>query len=58
MQLSRFLGLRVVDAAGHRVGTVVDVRLSISGDLQHDPSTPRVVGLIVSPRDEVIVSRL
>ncbi len=44
-----FLGLRVVDAAGHRVGTVVDVRLSISGDLQHDPSTPRVVGLIVSP---------
>jgi sporulation protein YlmC with PRC-barrel domain len=50
MQLSRFLGLRVVDAAGHRVGTVVDVRLSISGDLQHDPSTPRVVGLIVSPR--------
>jgi hypothetical protein len=28
----------------------VDVRLSISGDLQNDPSTPRVVGLIVSPR--------
>jgi sporulation protein YlmC with PRC-barrel domain len=50
MQLSRFLGLRVVDAAGHRVGTVVDVRLSISGDLQHDPSAPRIVGLIVSPR--------
>ena len=44
MQLSRFLGLRVVDAAGHRVGTVVDVRLSISGDLHHDPSTPRLWG--------------
>jgi hypothetical protein len=41
---------KLVDAVGHRVGTVVDVRLSISGDLQNDPSTPRVVGLIVSPR--------
>ena len=50
MQLSRFLGLRVVDAGGHPVGTVVDVRLTISGDLQHNPSTPRVLGLIVSPR--------
>jgi hypothetical protein len=41
---------KLVDAVGHRVGTVVDVRLSISGDLQNDPSTPRVVGLVVSPR--------
>jgi sporulation protein YlmC with PRC-barrel domain len=50
MRLSRFLGLPVVDAGGHPVGTVVDVRLTISGDLQDNPSTPRVLGLVVSPR--------
>ena len=48
MQLSKFLGLRVVDAGNHPVGTVVDVRLTISGDLQHYPSIPRVQGLVVS----------
>jgi hypothetical protein len=52
MQLSRFLGLRVIDAGNHRVGTVVDVRLAISGDLQHNPPTPRVLGLIISPHTE------
>ena len=52
LQLSEFLGLRVLDAGNHRVGTVVDVRLTISGDLQHNPSTPRVLGLVVSPRTE------
>jgi sporulation protein YlmC with PRC-barrel domain len=50
MQLSRFLGLRVVDAGNHPVGTVTDVRLAIGGDLRHDPSTPRVLGLVISPR--------
>jgi sporulation protein YlmC with PRC-barrel domain len=50
MRLSRFLGLPVADAGGHPVGTVVDVRLTISGDLKDKPSTPRVLGLIVSPR--------
>lgn len=50
MQLSRFLGLRVIDAAQHPVGTVVDVRLAISGDPEHDPPMPRVLGLVISPR--------
>ncbi len=52
MQLSRFLGLRVVDAANHPVGTVIDVRLTIGGDVQHNPSTPRVLGLVISPRTQ------
>jgi sporulation protein YlmC with PRC-barrel domain len=50
MQLSKLLGLRVVDAGNHPVGAVTDVRLSIGGDLAHDPYTPRVLGLVVSPR--------
>jgi hypothetical protein len=50
MQLSEFLGLRVVDAANHRVGTVIDVRLAISGDVQHNPPPPRMFGLVISPR--------
>ena len=50
MLLSRLLGVRVVDAASHPVGTVVDVRLTIDGDPEHDPPTPRVLGLVVSPR--------
>jgi sporulation protein YlmC with PRC-barrel domain len=50
MQLSRLLGLRVIDAGSHSVGTVVDVRLAIVGDPGHDPPTPRVVGLVISPR--------
>ncbi|MFI5509537.1 PRC-barrel domain-containing protein [Mycobacterium sp. NPDC051804] len=50
MQLSKLLGLDVVDAGSHRVGTVVDVRLVISGDPYDDPPTPRVLGLVISPR--------
>jgi sporulation protein YlmC with PRC-barrel domain len=50
MQLSRFLGLRVIDAAQHPVGTVVDVRLTMTGDPEHDPAAPRVLGLVISPR--------
>src|SRR5215218_4220842 len=49
MQLSKVLGLRVVDAGSHPVGTVVDVRLVVSGDPHDDPPTPRVLGLIISP---------
>jgi sporulation protein YlmC with PRC-barrel domain len=44
MQLSRLLGLRVIDAAQHPVGTVVDVRLSLTGQ------RPQVLGLVISPR--------
>lgn len=49
MQLSEFLGLRVIDAAQHTVGTVVDVRLAVTGDLDQDAAAPRVLGLVVSP---------
>lgn len=49
MQLSSLLGLRVVDAGSHRLGTVIDVRLVTSGDPADDPPAPRVLGIIVSP---------
>ncbi|WP_231983418.1 PRC-barrel domain-containing protein [Mycobacterium sp. 852002-51961_SCH5331710] len=49
MRLSELLGLRVVDAGNHRVGTVIDVRLATSGDPTDDPPAPRVLGLVVSP---------
>ncbi|HTI77028.1 MAG TPA: hypothetical protein VL634_18670 [Mycobacterium sp.] len=50
MLLSELLGLRVVDAGSHPVGTVVDVRLTVAGDPERDPPKPRVLGLVVSPR--------
>ena len=50
MQLSKLLGRRVIDAAQHTVGTVVDVRLAVAGDLEHDPAAPQVLGLVISPR--------
>jgi hypothetical protein len=50
MQLSKLLGLRVIDAAQHPVGTVVDVRLVLSGDPEEDPPAPRMLGLVISPR--------
>ena len=49
MQLSKFLGRRVIDAAQHPVGTVIDVRLAMTGDPEHDPDAPRVLGLVISP---------
>jgi sporulation protein YlmC with PRC-barrel domain len=50
MQLSKLLGLRVIDAGHHTVGTVVDVRLTFTGDPQDNPPAPRVQGLVISPR--------
>jgi sporulation protein YlmC with PRC-barrel domain len=50
MQLSKLLGLRVVDAGHHPVGTVVDVRLAFTGDARDNPPAPRVQGLVISPR--------
>ena len=50
MQLSRLLGVSVIDAGQHRVGTVIDVRLALTGDPQHNPPRPRVLGLVISPR--------
>ncbi|GFG51756.1 hypothetical protein [Mycolicibacterium agri] len=46
------MGLRVIDAGSHAVGTVIDVRLVIAGDLQNDPPVPRIFGLVISPRTE------
>jgi len=50
MQLSEPLGCTVRDAGSHEVGTVVDVRLDVTGDLDDSPSAPTLFGLIVSPR--------
>lgn len=49
MRLSELLGLRVIDAGSHPVGTVVDIRLTVAGDPSQDPPTPRLLGLIISP---------
>lgn len=50
MLVSELLGHAVEDLSGHRVGTVIDVRLVIEGDLDHDPGEPHILGLVVSPR--------
>lgn len=50
MQLSELLGLQVTDATAQHVGTVVDVRVSVDGDLNDSPSTPILFGLVISPR--------
>lgn len=50
MQLSKLLGLKVIDAGHHPVGTVIDVRLAIAGDRADHPPTPRIAGLVISPR--------
>lgn len=49
MQLSNLLGLEVLDAGHHRVGTVIDVRLTIDGARTDNPPSPRLTGLVVSP---------
>ncbi len=50
MQLSELLGLDVRDATAQRIGTVVDVRLAVGGDLDDNPDIPVLFGLVVSPR--------
>jgi hypothetical protein len=50
VQLSELLGLDVLDAAAQRIGTVVDVRLTVDGDLDDNPTPPMLFGLLVSPR--------
>ncbi|MCW2557291.1 MAG: hypothetical protein JWP55_1255 [Mycobacterium sp.] len=50
MQLSELLGLDVLDATAQRLGTIVDVRLAITGDLDDNPDTPTLFGLVISPR--------
>ncbi len=50
MQLSEILGLAVLDAEASRVGTVVDVRVLVRGDLDESPEPPQLFGLVVSPR--------
>ena len=52
MQLSELLALPVCDAAGRQVGTVVDVRLVIDGDLDDRPDEPTLFGLIISPHTQ------
>ena len=50
MQLSELLGLDVLDATAQRVGTVVDVRLAVDGNLDDKPDSPVLFGLVVNPR--------
>jgi hypothetical protein len=50
MQLSELLGCTVRDAGSHEVGTVVDVGLAVSGDLDDSSSAPTIFGLVISPR--------
>jgi hypothetical protein len=51
MQLSEILGLPVRDAGSEPVGTVVDVRLTTSMR-DEEPTTPTVLGLVISPRTQ------
>jgi hypothetical protein len=50
VQLSELLNREVIDAHAKRVGTVVDVRLAVDGDLTDSPSAPILFGLLISPR--------
>lgn len=51
MILSDVLGADVVDAEGRRVGRLVDVRFRLEG--AGDPSAPRMIGVLVSPRSAI-----
>lgn len=46
MQLSRLLGVAVLDADEQKVGTVIDVRLLVEDEADREPT---VVGFVVSP---------
>jgi sporulation protein YlmC with PRC-barrel domain len=50
MILSELLGAAVVDAAGERIGSVIDARFAIDGAPGQLLAEPRLVGLLVSPR--------
>lgn len=45
MRLSEIVGAQARDGAGHRLGTVVDVRFT-----QQEGSAPALVALLISPR--------
>jgi hypothetical protein len=47
VQLSELLGLVVLDAAAQCVGTVVDVGLTVDGDLDDNPDLPTMFVLVV-----------
>jgi hypothetical protein len=48
MLLNDLMDAVVVDAAGHRLGRVIDARFRLEG--RADPPKARLVGLVVSPR--------
>lgn len=50
MILSDLLGSDVVDAAGERIGGVVDARFALDGPPGQLLAVPRLVGVLVSPR--------
>jgi hypothetical protein len=48
MLLNDLMDAVVVDAAGHRLGRVIDARFRLEG--RADPPKARLIGLVVSPR--------
>jgi hypothetical protein len=50
VQLTELLGLTVFDEHQQTLGTVIDVRLAVRGDLDDRPDEPELFGLVVSPR--------
>lgn len=48
-KLSELLGLPVYDSDGTHQGSLIDVRLSVTGDMGDRPDAPKVLGVIVSP---------
>ena len=55
MQLSELLGLDVLDDTAARLGTVVDVRLTVDGDLDDNPAAPNVVRPGGQPADPLLL---
>jgi hypothetical protein len=49
MRLSELLDLPVQDVDGRKLGTIIDIRLSVAGDLTDTPALPAVFGFVVSP---------
>jgi len=52
MQLSELLGLPVCYSDGTPLGTLIDVRLRVTGAMDDRPEPPQVFGLIVSPHSK------
>jgi hypothetical protein len=50
VQVSELIGLPVRDNGSHRIGTVIDARVTVTEDSDGRPSQPQLLGLLVNPR--------